>query len=380
MATITGNDERVALAPLRRQVEAERADLDAALAAVLDSGRFVLGRQVERFEEEFAAATGAPHAVGVASGTDAIELALRALGVGPDDEVVTQANTCIPTVAAIVRAGARPVLCDVEPEGATVDPASLAGAIGPRTRAVLPVHLYGQCADVAEIGSVVQGRGIAVVEDCAQAHGATLGDQSAGTLGALGCFSFYPTKNLAALGDAGAVVTGDDEMAGVVRTLSRYGAAADGRVVARGVNSRLDELQAAVLRVRLPRLEAANRRRSAIAERYDAALEGTPVRPLRRFTGRRHAHHLYVVNAPDRAGFRAALARRGVDTLVHYDQPVHGHPAYRELARGPVPLEQSEQLAASVVSLPVHPALNENEVELVASAAREAALEGSLDG
>jgi dTDP-4-amino-4,6-dideoxygalactose transaminase len=375
MATTTGNSERVAPAPLQRQVEAERAELDAALAAVLDSGRYLLGEQLELLETELAGAFGAAYAVGVASGTDAIELALRALGVGQGDEVVTQANTCLPTVAAIVRTGARPVLCDVEPEAGTMDPESAAAAAGPRTRAVLPVHLYGQCADVDEIRSALgPDRRIAVVEDCAQAHGAELRGRVAGTLGELGCFSFYPTKNLAALGDAGAVVTGDPGLAAAVRSAARYGAPSGGEVTERGFNSRLDELQAAVLRVRLPSLEAGNRRRAQIAARYDAALAGTPVRPLERFTDRRHVYHQYVVRAPDRDRFRAALAAAGVDTLVHYDRPVHGHAPYRELANGPVSLLESEQLARTVVSLPIHPALDDAEVELVASAARAAAL------
>jgi dTDP-4-amino-4,6-dideoxygalactose transaminase len=375
MVTTTGHERRVAPVPLRRQVEAERADLEAAIAEVLDSGRYLFGEQTERFEAEFAAQLGASDAVAVGSGTDAIELALRALGIGPGDEVVTQSNTCVPTVAAIVRAGARPVLCDAEPEGGTIDPASLEGAIGPRTRAVVPVHLYGQCADIGPVDELLRDRGVAVVEDCAHAHGAALGERPAGTLGTLGCFSFYPTKNLGALGDAGAVVTNDAELAGRVRALGRYGAGADGSLLARGVNSRVDELQAAVLRVRLPRLEEAIRRRAAIAERYDAALADTPVRPLSRFPGRRHAHHLYVVRAPDRAGFRAALDRRGVDALVHYELPIHHHPPYRELGDGPVPLEASERLAASVVSLPLHPALRDDEVEHVATAARMAAME-----
>lgn len=375
MATITGTDARVVPGPLRRQVEAERDELDAALAAVLDCGRFLLGEQLERLEEELAASFGAAHAVGVASGSDAIELALRALGVGPGDEVVTQANTCVPTVAAIVRTGAQPVLCDVEPEGGTMDPESAAAAASPRTRAVVPVHLYGQCADVNAIRSAMgSGTGIAAVEDCAQAHGAALDGRAAGTLGELGCFSFYPTKNLAALGDAGAVTTSDPVLAASVRTAARYGTTAGGQASELGFNSRLDELQAAVLRVRLPWLEAANHRRAEIAARYDAALIGTPVRPLARFPGRRHVYHQYVVRTPDRNGFRAALAGAGVDTLVHYDRPVHGYAAYRALAEGHVPLTESERLAKTVVSLPVHPALTDGEVEHVAGAARAAAL------
>jgi dTDP-4-amino-4,6-dideoxygalactose transaminase len=375
MASITGNDARVAPAPLRRQVEAERGQLDAALAGVLESGRYLLGEQLERFEAELAVALGATHAVGVASGTDAIELALRALGVGPGDEVVTQANTCLPTVAAIVRAGARPVLCDVEPEAGTMDPQSAAAAAGAGTRAVIPVHLYGQCADVGAIRAALGAKGeVAVVEDCAQAHGAALGESPAGTLGELGCFSFYPTKNLAALGDAGAVITSDPGLGAAVRAAARYGTSPRGEVTERGFNSRLDELQAAVLRVRLPSLDAANRRRAEIATRYDAALADTPVQPLKRLADRRHAYHQYVVRAPERDGFRAALARMGVDTLVHYDRPVHGHAPYRELADARVPLTESERLAKTVVSLPIHPALTDGEVEHVASAARAAAL------
>jgi dTDP-4-amino-4,6-dideoxygalactose transaminase len=228
---------------------------------------------------------------------------------------------------------------------------------------------------MAGVLSAVDGRDIHVVEDCAQAHGAAAEGRPAGTMGALGAFSFYPTKNLAALGDAGAVVTGESELAQRVRALARYGASADGRLGVRGVNSRLDELQAAVLRVRLPRLEAANRRRAAIAERYDAALAGTPVRPLRRLPGRVHAHHLYVVRVPGREAFRAALDERGVETLVHYEHAVHEHEPYRELGDGRVPLGESERLAREVVSLPVHPALRDDEVERVAEAARDAALE-----
>jgi dTDP-4-amino-4,6-dideoxygalactose transaminase len=368
MATTTGHDLRVPAIPLGRQVEQERAQLETAVTQVLESGRYLLGEQLSGFEAEFAAALGGEpmRATGVASGAHAIEIALRALGVGPDDEVVTQANTCLPTVDAIVRSGARPVLCDVEPEGGTIDPDSLRAAIGRRTRAVVPVHLYGQCADMVAVRAVAEERGLAVVEDCAQAHGADYGGRPAGTMGELAAFSFYPTKNLGALGDAGAVVTGDDGLADAVRRLARGSAASAGR---------MDEVQAAVLRVRLPRLQAANRRRARIAERYDAALEGTPARPLRRFDGRLHARHQYVVRAPGREGFRSAMVRRGVETLAHYERPVHHHEDYRELARGPVPLEHSERLAESVVSLPVHPALTDDEVELAVQAAREAALE-----
>ena len=365
---------KVPFADLGRATQTVRPDLDAAVARVFDSGWFVLGGEGSAFEAEFAHALGVAHAVGVASGTDAIELALRALGVGRGDEVVTQANTCVPTVAAIERAGATPVLCDVEPDAGTIDPASLAGAISARTRAVVPVHLYGQVGDLGAVLAACEPHGIAVLEDCAQAHGATYEGRPAGTIGVAGAFSFYPTKNLGALGDGGAVVTGDPALAERLKLLRQYGQADRYDHVAHGVNSRLDELQAALLRAKLPHLAAGNARRNAIAARYDEALADAPVRPLRRLEGRDHAFHLYVVLAPDRAAFQAALADRGVATLVHYPRPIHGHPPYADLGRGLVPLAISEDLAERVVSLPLYPELTDAEVEHVAGVLSEVAL------
>jgi dTDP-4-amino-4,6-dideoxygalactose transaminase len=360
---------RIPFADLKRGTQEVRAETDAAVARVLDSGWYVLGEEGRAFEEEFASFTGARFGVGVASGTDAIELALRALGVGPGDEVVTQANTCVPTIAGIERTGATPVLCDVEPDGATMDPDSLAGAMGPRTRVVVPVHLYGQCADVDALLEVAGD--IPLVEDCAQAHGAELRGRRAGTMGALGCFSFYPTKNLGALGDGGAVTTGDEALAERLRLARQYGQADRYRHVERGVNSRLDELQAAILRAKLPRLDGWNERRAEIASAYDEALAGTAARPLERLPDRRHVFHLYVVDVPDRDAFQTRLREAGVGTLVHYPQPVHGHPPYRALGDGPVALRNSERLAGRVVSLPLYPELSDEEVDHVASAARD---------
>jgi dTDP-4-amino-4,6-dideoxygalactose transaminase len=360
---------RVPFAALKRGTEQMRPELDAAAARVLDSGWYVLGEEGRSFEAEFAAFTGSRFAVGVASGTDAIELALRALDVGPGDEVVTQANTCVPTVAAIERNGATPVLCDVEEEGATMDPASLAVAIGPRTRAVVPVHLYGQCADVDAVLEVAGD--IPVVEDCAQAHGAELRGRRAGTIGTLGCFSFYPTKNLGALGDGGAVITANEGLAERLLLQRQYGQSDRYHHVQRGVNSRLDELQAAVLRAKLPRLGAWNERRRAIAAAYDEALRGAPARPLARLTDRVHVFHLYVVDVPKREAFQAQLAELGVETLVHYPEPVHGHPLYRALGEGPAGLSVAEHLARRVVSLPMYPELTDAEIEHVARSLRE---------
>ncbi|MDX6676605.1 MAG: hypothetical protein QOE31_657 [Solirubrobacteraceae bacterium] len=363
----------VPFADLRRATTALRAELDVATARVLDSGWYLLGGEGESFEREFAQAIGSPHAAGVANGTDAIELALRALDVGPGDEVVTQANTCVPTVAAIERTGATPVLCDVHEATATIDPESLAAACGPRTKAIVPVHLYGQVGDLGAVLEIAAAHGAWVVEDCAQAHLATYGDRCAGTSGTLGAFSFYPTKNLGALGDGGAVVTGDDGIDRRLRRLRTYGQTDRYHHVERGINSRLDELQAAILRVKLGHLRAWHERRNAIAATYDRALAGTPVRPLARLPEREHAFHLYVVRARDRDALAAALADRGVRTLIHYPRPVHRQDAYRELGDGPVGLVISELLAGEVLSLPLYPELTDEQVAHVAAATRDAA-------
>ncbi len=352
---------------LSREVAAHRADLDAAIASVLDGGRFVLGPRVEELERAFASFCGAREAVGVASGTDAIAVALRAVGVEPGDEVVVPAATCVPTVAGIEAAAGVPVLADVDPETWTLDPASAAAAVTERTRAIVPVHLYGLCADV----EALRGLGPAVVEDAAQAHGAERGARRAGTLGDAAAFSFYPTKNLGALGDGGAVVTNDAEVAIAARSLRAYGERERYESVRHGWNSRLDELQAAILLAKLPGLEARIERRRAIAARYDEAVRGSELRPQAEPPGSRHARHLYVVRSDDRDGLRARLADRGIGTLVHYPRAIHQHPAYAGLAHGG--LGESERLAAECVSLPLYAELRDDEVEAVADALAELA-------
>ena len=371
---VSGSNLDVPFADLGRATANLRGEIDAAVARVLDSGWYLLGGEGESFEREFAAALDVAHAVGVANGTDAIELALRALDVGPGDEIVTQANTCVPTIAAIERTGATPVLCDVHEATATIDPVSLAAACGPRTKAIVPVHLYGQVGDLDAVLALAADTGLAVVEDCAQAHLATASGRYAGTRGRLGAFSFYPTKNLGALGDGGAVVTADAQLDARVRRLRTYGQSDRYHHIERGINSRLDELQAAILRVKLARLRAWHERRNAIAAIYDAVLADTPVRPLERLPGREHAFHLYVVRAPGRDAFAAALAQRGVRTLIHYPRPVHRQDAYRELGDGPVGLAHSERLAGEIISLPLYPELTGEQVAHVAAAARRAAL------
>ena len=367
---------RVPFADLARAVSAQRDVLTDALEGVVDSGRFVLSEQGRLFESEFARACGVREAVGVASGTDAIEITLRALEIAHGDEVITQANTCVPTVAAIERAGAVPVLCDVDAESAAMDPASLDAAIGAATRAVVVVHLYGQCAEVASIAAVCERHGVFLIEDCAQAHGSLCGDRHAGSFGVAGCFSFYPTKNLGALGDGGAVITDDGELAARLRRLRQYGQIDRYEHVERGINSRLDELQAAVLRARLPSLAAANDRRREIAGRYAEALHGTSARPLRRLAQSVHAFHLFVTRVSDRDTFQREMLRNGVQTLVHYPRPIHGHAPYRELgANARVPLRRAEALASEIVSLPLYPELTDAEIDHVAACARATARE-----
>jgi dTDP-3-amino-3,4,6-trideoxy-alpha-D-glucose transaminase len=359
---------KVPFLDLTRAIAELRGELDAAIGRVLDAGRFVGGVPVESFEAAFAAFCGARHAVAVASGTDALALALRAAGVGEGDEVVTAANTCVPTVAGIEAAHAIPVLADVDEESFTLDPRSVEAALSPSTRAIVAVHLYGQCADVDALHELAAARGIPVVEDAAQAHGAELDGRRAGTLGRAAAFSFYPTKNLGALGDGGAVVTDDDDVAERVRMLRSYGERRRYESIAHGRNSRLDTLQAAVLGVRLPHLDAWNDRRRSLAQVYDDALGATELTPPRELPRRRHAYHLYVVRSRRRDELRASLGARGIETLVHYPRPVHLHPAYRELGHGR-DLRVSERLAGEVLSLPLYPQLTDDEAATVAAAA-----------
>jgi dTDP-4-amino-4,6-dideoxygalactose transaminase len=333
---------------LSRNVRALRAELAAAAQRTLDEAQFVLGSAVDEFERAWADACGRAHAVAVASGTDALALSLRAAGIGSGDEVVTAANTCVPTVAAIEAAGATPVLADVDPVTWTLDPERV--VVGPRTRAVVPVHLYGRPADPA-----LYELGLMVIDDAAQAHGAPLGG------GAAAAFSFYPTKNLGALGDGGALVTDDGALAERARRLRMYGEGERYRSDEPGVNSRLDTLQAAFLLAKLSYLEQWNARRRELARRYLAAFEGLTL-PA---DHPGHVWHLFVVRVPDRGGFRAALAERGVHTAVHYPRAVHEHPAYRHLA-GEFPV--AEALAREVVSLPLYPELTDDEADAVVSA------------
>lgn len=363
---------------------AHRAALDAAAAAVFAGGQFILGPQVAAFESEFAAALGLPHCAGVASGTDALELALRACGVEPGSAVLTVPFTATGTVAAIERAGAVPVWVDIDPATGTLDPASLEATVaayaaaGDRARraplrAVLPVHLYGHPADLPALLAIAARHGLRVIEDCAQAHGAALEGRPAGSWGDAAAFSFYPTKNLGAFGDGGAVATRDPEIDRRVRRLREYGWTTRHVSAEPGLNSRLDELQAALLRVLLPHLPAENAARRAAADVYTERLRDSGLAlPVTR-PGAVHAFHQYVVRAPAREALQAALAARGLPTQVLYPVPAHLQPAYRgRFFAGPAGLPHSEAAARSVLSLPISPHLSPADLEHVAAAVRGA--------
>jgi dTDP-4-amino-4,6-dideoxygalactose transaminase len=346
---------------LARGAAVMQDELADALASVVARGRFVGGPALERFEERWSDWCWAPYAVGVNSGTDAIALALRALGVGPGDEVITAANTCVATVTGIAASGATAVLADVDERTWTLDPASAARAVTERTRAIVPVHLYGQCADVAPLREL----GLPIVEDAAQAHGAEYEGKRRADLAA---YSFYPTKNLGAVGDAGAVVTFDADLAERIRRLRSHGERAEARGIAvwPGVNSRLDEVQAEVLLRKVEHLDGWNERRRQLAAFYLERLAGADVVLPVEAEGRKHCWHLFVVLVDDREAFRARLREQGVETLVHYPEPIHRQPAYAHLPRVDVPV--SERLCAQVVSLPLYPELTDAEAEQVVAA------------
>jgi aminotransferase EvaB len=352
--------------------QASADEIQAAIRRVLESGRYILGTEVAEFEREFAAYHGVAHAVGVANGTDALELALRAAGVRAGDRVITVAHTATATVAAITLAGARPEFVDIEPRTMTMDPGALArrleGPRDPAVKAIIPVHLYGHPADLPRIMEIARGHGLTVIEDCAQAHGAAIRGRRVGTFGDAAAFSFYPTKNLGAIGDGGAIVTNDEKLAERVRLLRQYGWRERYVSEIPGKNSRLDELQAAILRVKLARLDADNRRRQAIAARYVRHLATTRLILPDVAAGCEPVWHQFVVRTPDREGLRAHLAANGVQTSVLYPIPVHQQPAYRDDS---VRLPITEQVCRELLCLPMHPGLDDAEVDAVCGRIRE---------
>ncbi|HVT49291.1 MAG TPA: DegT/DnrJ/EryC1/StrS family aminotransferase [Vicinamibacterales bacterium] len=349
--------------PFMSLVPSGEAAVRRAIDRVLARGWFILGPELEAFERAFATASGAAHAVGVGTGTDAIVLALRALGIGPGNEVITTPLSAAFSALAIVMAGATPVFADVDPDRLTIDPAAIDAAITPRTAAILPVHLYGQAADMPRIMAIAARHGLAVVEDACQAHLATCEGRPVGTFGAAAAFSFYPTKNLGALGDAGAVVTNDASLAERVRRLRNGGQTNRYEHVEMGVNSRLDEIQAAILSERLTELPAWTGERRALARRYRERLAGAPV-VVPREADAGHVYHLFVVRSARRAELMAHLDARGIGTLIHYPISIPRQAAFQAFAGGECPA--ADRAAAEVCSLPLHPRLTKAEVDVIA--------------
>jgi dTDP-4-amino-4,6-dideoxygalactose transaminase len=362
----------IPIVDLKAQLAGIRDEVDEAVARVLSSAAYVQGEDVRLLEREFAGFCGAAHACAVANGTDALHLALRAYGIGPGDEVVTVAFSFIATGEAVGLAGARPVFVDVEPATHTMDPSKLEAAITPRTKLILPVHLYGHPADMTAISEIARRHALPVLEDAAQAHGAEWRGKRAGALGHAACFSFYPTKNLGACGDAGMVTSSDESFVARVRQIANHGAGSHRyENVVLGTNSRLDTLQAAILRVKLRHLETWNAQRAERAAAYSKALDGLPgVKTPRERDGARSAWHLYTVRVPERDALADRLRSRGISTAIHYPRPIHLQGSMAPLGGKEGDLPVSEELSREVLCLPLFPELRMEDLRRVAGEVR----------
>ena len=356
---------------------AHKAEIDAAVQRALNSGWYILGQEGAAFEKEFAAWQGAQRAVGCANGTDALMLTLRGMGIGAGCTVVTVSHTAVATVAAIEMTGATPLLVDIDPDTFTMDPDELVAVLNdpppglPPIRAIIPVHLYGQSCDLDPMLAACREHGVMVIEDCSQAHGATLSGRKVGTMGDAACFSLYPTKNLGALGDGGVMSTDDAALADRIGAIRQYGWKERYISDSIGVNSRLDEVQAAILRTRLPYLDGTNARRAEIAAAYDAALANGPYAPPVRRADAGHVYHQYVLRVPNRTALMARLRAEGVATAIHYPAPVHLQPAYRgRTPMGPAGCAETARAASEVMSLPMFPELTDTQVEHVCQVLR----------
>jgi dTDP-4-amino-4,6-dideoxygalactose transaminase len=356
---------------LKAQYRSIREEVRAAIDATLEEAHLILGPVVERFERDFAAYLGVRNAVGVGTGLDALRVALEVCGVGADTEVIVPAHTFVATALAVSAAGATPRFVDCRGDTFLIDPDLIESAITPRTRAIMPVHLYGQSADMATILALADKYDLAVVEDAAQAHGTRFEGKPCGTLGRAGCFSFYPTKNLGAYGDGGMVVTNDDELAERIRRLCNYGQSSKYVHVEKGGNSRLDSLQAAILGVKLRHLDQWNEARGSVASRYSERLAGSGVTTPSVDPRSTHAYHLYVVRSSRRDELQKHLADHGIQTLIHYPIPIHLQEAYRDLGLGPGSFPVAERLAHEVLSLPMYPELTDAQIDFVVTAVEE---------
>jgi len=345
-------------------------EIDAAIARVLRQGHYILGEEVRAFEQEFANYIGVSYGIGVGSGTEALHVALAACGIGRGDEVITTAHTAVATSAAIELAGAEPVFVDIEPDYYTLDPNRIEAAITTRTKAIIPVHIYGQPADMATILTLAQRYQLRVIEDCAQAHGAYYRGKRVGSFGDMACFSFYPTKNLGAIGDGGMVITDNPALAEKARLLREYGWAERYISDTHGWNSRLDELQAAILRVKLCHLDDDNAKRRKVAEIYDRALQESGLLLPRQREARTHVFHIYAVRSVRRDQLLKFLRERQIGALVHYPVPIHCQPAYQRKTRQYC-LAETERIAQEILSLPMYPELTASEIATVIEVLRE---------
>jgi dTDP-4-amino-4,6-dideoxygalactose transaminase len=350
---------------LNRQLVQIHNEIEAAIEKILKSGWFVLGKAGEAFEQEFADYVGAKHGIGVGSGTEALHLALLAVGVKPNDEVITVANTCVPTVSAISFAGAIPVLVDSDQASYTLDPKKLEAAVTKKTRVVMPVHLYGQAADLKPILSIATQHGIRVVEDCAQAHGTEYNGKLVGTFGDVGAFSFYPSKNLGAFGDGGMVVTNNDQIAENLRMLRNYGQVKRYYHSIKGFNSRLDEIQAAILSVKLKYLDVWNKRRREIASMYNSLIQNPNIQLPREMSYGKHVYHLYAVRTKLRDELQKFLSANGIQTLIHYPVPIHLQESYADLGKKKGSYPEAEAHGNEELSLPMFPELTDDEVKYI---------------
>src|ERR1035437_738904 len=353
---------------LKTQYQSIKPEIDAAVGRVLDSCQFILGSEVAAFEQEFATYCDAAECIALNSGTSALHLALLAAGVGPGDEVITVPFTFVASVAAVVYTGARPVLVDIDPRSFTMNPAAIEALITSRTKVILPVHLYGQPADMDPIMEVARRRHLVVIEDAAQAHGAKYKGRPVGSIGDIACFSFYPGKNLGAYGEGGAVTTSNSEYAGTIRMLRDWGQDRKYHHVLRGFNYRMEALQGAILRVKLRHLEQCIQSRRAIVGKYNQLLAGSGVERPTEMPWARHVYHVYTLRTDDRDALHAALQTEGIQTGIHYPVPVHLQPAYADLGYARLALPQSEKAEDEVLSLPLYPELTDDQIQSVSQA------------
>jgi dTDP-4-amino-4,6-dideoxygalactose transaminase len=363
---------------LKTQYASIKDEVNAAIEGVLQNCQFTLGTEVTAFEAEFAAYCQAQHGIGVNTGTSALHLALLAASIGPDDEVITVPFTFVATVSAICYTGARPVFVDIDPRTFNIDVNGIEGAITEKTKAIIPVHLYGQPADMDPIREIARRRGLAVIEDACQAHGAEYKGRRAGSLGDMGCFSFYPGKNLGAYGEGGMVVTDNPDYARTIRMLRDWGAERKYHHVLKGYNYRMEGIQGAVLRVKLRHLEAWTEARRAVAARYDRLLAGSGVPTPHAMSYARHVYHIYAIRTPRRQAWQEALQAQGIQTGIHYPTPVHLLPAFADLGYSLGDFPHAERAANEVLSLPMFPELTAGQCEVVARAVKGLAAE-SLD-